>query len=433
MMDAISGGKVEQVVTDPARARRQAQAAPRNRGQAAVGATPAEIPKSPTDNPVPLPPFWGRRVVTDIHPRHVFPFVNENALFLGQWGLKKGALTDEQFEQADGRKGPPGLRGPQAPRDRGRLHPAEGRLRLLPRAERGQRPDRLPRRGIPAGRLHLRRPRHARDRDERHQAPGQAARVAPLHLPAPGRPPPAVPQRLLPQHASPASSTCSASSSSPSATAPPRWPRQLRKDNRYQDYLYLHGFGVESAEALAEFWHKRMRQELGFGTEDDPSISACSSRTTAAAATASATPPARTWKTARCSCNCLSRRRSASRSARTSCSSPSSRPTPSSPTTRRRSTSTCNRPLPPAEFRASGTIRFFRRALAAFVPNALGSNASRCTGRCHGVCGRACRRSGPQRSNLGFLGLSSLTDAAVTSGNRYRHVVFTAAAPRGRR
>jgi 5-methyltetrahydrofolate--homocysteine methyltransferase len=47
---------------------------------------------------------------------------------------------------------------------------------------------------------------------------------------------------------------------------------ELRKQNRYQDYLYLHGFGVESAEALAEYWHKYMRQELGYGSEDDPTI-----------------------------------------------------------------------------------------------------------------------------------------------------------------
>ncbi len=43
---------------------------------------------------------------------------------------------------------------------------------------------------------------------------------------------------------------------------------ELRAENRYQDYLYLHGFGVESAEALAEMWHKRMRMELGFANED---------------------------------------------------------------------------------------------------------------------------------------------------------------------
>src|SRR5438045_7189452 len=47
---------------------------------------------------------------------------------------------------------------------------------------------------------------------------------------------------------------------------------QLRKENKYQDYLYLHGFGVESAEALAELWHKRMRQELGFASEDAGTI-----------------------------------------------------------------------------------------------------------------------------------------------------------------
>jgi 5-methyltetrahydrofolate--homocysteine methyltransferase len=47
---------------------------------------------------------------------------------------------------------------------------------------------------------------------------------------------------------------------------------ELRKQDRYQDYLYLHGFGVETAEALAEYWHKRMRQELGFGSEDADTV-----------------------------------------------------------------------------------------------------------------------------------------------------------------
>ncbi|WP_439817305.1 methionine synthase [Zavarzinia sp. CC-PAN008] len=39
-------------------------------------------------------------------------------------------------------------------------------------------------------------------------------------------------------------------------------------ENRYQDYLYLHGLGVEMAEALAEHTHKRIRGELGFSHED---------------------------------------------------------------------------------------------------------------------------------------------------------------------
>ncbi len=45
--------------------------------------------------------------------------------------------------------------------------------------------------------------------------------------------------------------------------------REWFEENRYQDYLYLHGISVEMAEALAEYTHKRIRAELGFAAEDD--------------------------------------------------------------------------------------------------------------------------------------------------------------------
>jgi 5-methyltetrahydrofolate--homocysteine methyltransferase len=51
-----------------------------------------------------------------------------------------------------------------------------------------------------------------------------------------------------------------------------RRARTLFEEDRYADYLYLHGFGVECAEALAEMWHKRMRAEIGIGHHDDPEI-----------------------------------------------------------------------------------------------------------------------------------------------------------------
>ena len=44
--------------------------------------------------------------------------------------------------------------------------------------------------------------------------------------------------------------------------------RQWFDDDRYQDYLYLHGLGVEMAEAMAEYTHKRIREDLGFGHQD---------------------------------------------------------------------------------------------------------------------------------------------------------------------
>ncbi|MBT5860868.1 MAG: methionine synthase, partial [Alphaproteobacteria bacterium] len=44
--------------------------------------------------------------------------------------------------------------------------------------------------------------------------------------------------------------------------------REIFEADKYQDYLYLHGFGIEMTEALAEYVHKRIRTELGFGDED---------------------------------------------------------------------------------------------------------------------------------------------------------------------
>ena len=47
---------------------------------------------------------------------------------------------------------------------------------------------------------------------------------------------------------------------------------ELFAEDRYQEYLFLHGLGVEMAEALAEYWHHRIRQELGFAEEDGPTL-----------------------------------------------------------------------------------------------------------------------------------------------------------------
>jgi 5-methyltetrahydrofolate--homocysteine methyltransferase len=47
---------------------------------------------------------------------------------------------------------------------------------------------------------------------------------------------------------------------------------QLFTENHYNDYLMLHGLGVEMAEALAELWHRRIREELGYVQEDGPTL-----------------------------------------------------------------------------------------------------------------------------------------------------------------
>jgi 5-methyltetrahydrofolate--homocysteine methyltransferase len=47
---------------------------------------------------------------------------------------------------------------------------------------------------------------------------------------------------------------------------------RLFAENHYQDYLFLHGLSVEMAEATAEYWHRRIRMELGFADEDGPTL-----------------------------------------------------------------------------------------------------------------------------------------------------------------
>jgi 5-methyltetrahydrofolate--homocysteine methyltransferase len=47
---------------------------------------------------------------------------------------------------------------------------------------------------------------------------------------------------------------------------------RLYKNNQYRDYLELHGLSVQLTEALAEFWHSRVREELGFSSQDPQDV-----------------------------------------------------------------------------------------------------------------------------------------------------------------
>src|SRR5205823_10396584 len=51
-----------------------------------------------------------------------------------------------------------------------------------------------------------------------------------------------------------------------------RETQRLFEAGEYTKYLYQHGLGVETAEALAEYHHKLMREELGIAEQDSPHI-----------------------------------------------------------------------------------------------------------------------------------------------------------------
>jgi 5-methyltetrahydrofolate--homocysteine methyltransferase len=215
----------------------------------------------PHNNPVPLPPFWGRRVVTDISPKHIFPFINETALFTGQWGFKQKGLTPEQYQTLLTEKIRPVFESLQRRAiDEKWIEPkvvygyfpvqADGDDLILYHVEEFKgctchaNSAKLQPIGAPREWLRFTFPRQTGRRQlcisdyHRPKSSGEFD-VLGIQLVTVG------------DRATEAAEI-------------------LRKADKYQDYLYLHGFGVESAEALAEFWHKRMRQEMGFGSEDSP-------------------------------------------------------------------------------------------------------------------------------------------------------------------
>jgi len=265
MMDAISGKAVEAVVTE------QVARAAKRKTLAANAVKPASYdsanaPKIANDNPVPMPPFWGRRVVKDLSPKLVFPYINENALFLGQWGLKQGKLSDEAYEKLMADTARPVFEDLQ------KRAVAEGFIEpkvvygYYPVQSQGDdlivyHPEEFDCEACGCGVKHSQEIKpHKTPRElVRFTFPRQDGRrklcLSDFYRSVESGQFDVIGIQLV---------TVGDRAS--------ELAEKLRQEGRYQDYLYLHGFGVECAEALAELWHKRMRQELGFGSEDDPSI-----------------------------------------------------------------------------------------------------------------------------------------------------------------
>ncbi len=198
-----------------------------------------------TDVQVPKPPFIGSRVVTDIDLNHIYPFINPIALFRGQWQVKKGALSDAEYDALLEDKIMPVFEQFKARcRDEKILRPAVVYGFFLCNSEGD---DLVIWDGEAAGKEKARFtfPRQSDKRrlciSDFFRPMGTEPDVIGMHCVTMGR------------EASEAAA-------------------KLFQANDYTNYLYLHGLGVETAEALAEFWHKRMRQELGIAGDDAPKI-----------------------------------------------------------------------------------------------------------------------------------------------------------------
>ncbi|HZR30776.1 MAG TPA: methionine synthase [Terriglobales bacterium] len=210
-----------------------------------------------TDAPnIPTPPFWGVRVARDYDLREVFQYINETALFKNQWQLKTASqqdyvrLVEEKFrpilKELEEEVIASGVFEPRAVYG---YFPAQGEgndvVVYEPSAELGS----AERAGSTQLGKELLRFTFPRQKEGRRLcisdffAPRSSGKLDVLGL-------------TLVTIGSKASEET----------------KKLFESGEYTKYLYLHGLSVETAEALAELHHKRMRQELGIAGEDSPEI-----------------------------------------------------------------------------------------------------------------------------------------------------------------
>jgi 5-methyltetrahydrofolate--homocysteine methyltransferase len=191
--------------------------------------------------PIPRAPFYGSRVVEDIPLEEVFSFVNETALFKGQWQFKQGRRTAEEYRALVAEKVRPVYDELKERARREKLltprvvygyFPCQSSGNDLVIYQEDERTERM-RFTFP------RQPTGKRLCLADYFAPQDSGRmdVAAFHLVTVGR------------RAS-------------------IYSQELFKSDNYAEYLYFHGLSVESAEALAELWHKRVREELGISGRD---------------------------------------------------------------------------------------------------------------------------------------------------------------------
>jgi 5-methyltetrahydrofolate--homocysteine methyltransferase len=204
---------------------------------------PARSPEIETDNEVFTPPFLGSKVVKGIGLDEIAEYINETALFRNQWQYRPNeGETDADFKDR--------IR----PLLREQLGAAKSGGYLVPQVVYGYFPVNADgndlivwtddTRTVEKTRFHYPRQKVAPYMciaDFYRSVESGEKDYAAFHIVTMGSP---VSEKAA----------------------------ELFAENKYNDYMVLHGIGVEMAEALAEYWHHRIRTEWGYVDQDGPSL-----------------------------------------------------------------------------------------------------------------------------------------------------------------
>ncbi|MCW2944329.1 MAG: methionine synthase [Actinoallomurus sp.] len=247
--DAFEGLRLMDALMAVKRGQAGAQLPPLRERRVRTGAKlkvtePEDMPKRSdvaTDNKVPAPPFWGDRIIKGVPMADYAAFLDERATFMGQWGLKAARGGDgPSYEELVETEGRPRLRMWLDRIQTEGLVEAGIVYGYFPCVSEGDDIVVLHEDGSERTRFTF--PRQRRDRHLcladffRPRGSGETDVIG-FQLVTVGSKISGVTQELF-------------------------------EKNAYRDYLELHGLSVQLAEALAEYWHTRVRSELGFGGED---------------------------------------------------------------------------------------------------------------------------------------------------------------------
>ncbi|MDS1268929.1 methionine synthase [Lipingzhangella sp. LS1_29] len=197
------------------------------------------------DNPVPTPPFWGDRISKGIPLADYTAYLDERATFMGQWGLK-GARSDDgpSYEELVETEGRPRMRMWLDRIQTEGLLEAAVVYGYYPCYSEGDDLVVLTEDGDERTRFSF--PRQRRDRHlclSDYFRPKESGETDVVGF-----------------------QIVTVGGAISNAT------QELFEKNAYRDYLELHGLSVQLTEALAEYWHARVRSELGFAGEDPEDI-----------------------------------------------------------------------------------------------------------------------------------------------------------------
>lgn len=197
---------------------------------------------------VPVPPFWGYRHIasSDLNLSEIFSFINKRALYANQWQYRRGKRSTKEYKDF--------LRDHVEPIFHTWCQRAIERQWLKPRVAYGYFPCQSERNELviydpddqSRERCRIAFPRQIADKRRC---------IADFFLPkSSGR------MDVVAFHVVTAGGLASEKC------------QELFKSDKYTDYLHFYGLSVETAEALAEYWHKRIRSELGIAAQDGLTI-----------------------------------------------------------------------------------------------------------------------------------------------------------------